>query len=125
MSDAIVLRGLRLLGTHGVLEEERHRAQPFEFDLELRTDLAEAGASDDLSSTLDYGEVLTLVGTIVTRERFALLEALAETVAARLLEHFGRLDSVVVNVRKLRPPVAVDLVSAGVRIERFRAEPEA
>ncbi|MDA8295997.1 MAG: dihydroneopterin aldolase [Actinomycetota bacterium] len=122
MSDVIVLRGLRLLGTHGVLEEERHRAQPFEFDLELRVDLAEAGANDDLASTLDYGAVLSLVEAIVTGERFALLEALAQTVAARLLDRFGRLESVVVSVRKLRPPVAVDLVSAGVRIERFREQ---
>lgn len=122
MSDVIVLRGLRLLGTHGVLEEERHRAQPFEFDLELRADLAEAGANDNLSSTLDYGAVLSLIEAIVTGERFALLEALAETVAARLLDGFGRLESVVVSVRKLRPPVAFDLVSAGVRIERFREQ---
>ncbi len=123
MSDAIVLRGLRLLGTHGVLEEEQRRAQPFEFDLELRASLAEAGTSDDLSSTLDYGAVLGVVAGIVASERFFLLEALAETVAARLLDRFGRLDSVLVSVRKLRPPVAADLVSAGVRIERFRDQP--
>lgn len=125
MSDAIVLRGLRLLGTHGVLEEEQHRAQPFEFDLELRADLAAAGIDDDLSLSLDYAAVLRLVEGTVSGERFALLEALAETVATRLLDRFTRLESVVVSVHKLRPPVPADLVSAGVRIERFRNHPGA
>jgi len=31
----IELRGLRLVGTHGVLAEEQERAQPFEVDLDL------------------------------------------------------------------------------------------
>ena len=45
--DVIELRGLRVMGTHGVLPEEHARAQPFEVDLDVEADLAIAGDSDD------------------------------------------------------------------------------
>ena len=48
MTDRIELRGLRVLGTHGVLPEERERAQPFEVDLDIDADLRPAGVSDAL-----------------------------------------------------------------------------
>jgi dihydroneopterin aldolase len=51
--DRIELRGLRALGTHGVLPEEKERAQPFEVDLALEVDLRPAGRSDALADTVD------------------------------------------------------------------------
>ena len=46
MPDHIELRGLRAVGTHGVLPEEHQRGQPFEVDLDVEVDLAAAGRSD-------------------------------------------------------------------------------
>lgn len=117
MSDRIELRELRVLGTHGVLAEERERPQPFAIDLELEVDLAAAAASDDLADTVDYGAVVGRVRALVERERFALLEALAGAIAALVLED-ERVRSVTVALRKLRPPVAADLGAAGVRLTR-------
>jgi dihydroneopterin aldolase len=118
--DEIQLRGLRVTGTHGVLDEERARAQPFEVDVDLSADLSPAGASDALVDTVDYGAVVALVAAIVGSERFALLEALAARIASAVLALDGRVASVTVTVRKLRPPVPVDLAHAGVRVTRAR-----
>jgi dihydroneopterin aldolase len=115
--DRIELRGLRAVGIHGDLPEEQTRAQPFEIDLELHLDLRAAGQSDDLNDTIDYGALAESVERIVTRERFQLLERLAERIADEV-RHDQRVDAVVVTVRKLRPPVAVDLASAAVTITR-------
>jgi dihydroneopterin aldolase/2-amino-4-hydroxy-6-hydroxymethyldihydropteridine diphosphokinase len=49
-----------------------------------------------------------------------LLEALAGALARELLGADGRVDRVAVTVRKLRPPVPLDLGSAGVRVELVR-----
>lgn len=119
MGDAIELRGLRVLGTHGALPEERERAQPFELDLDVEADLARAGRSDDLRDTLDYALVAEVVAKIVASERYALLERLASRVADVVLGD-DRVASVTVWVRKLRPPVPLDLDSAGVRVTRRR-----
>ncbi len=115
--DVIELRGLRVMGTHGVLAEEHVRAQPFEVDLDVEADLGPAGDSDDLAETLDYGAVAKVVSDVVAGPHLQLLETLATRIAdAVLADHRAR--SVTVTIRKLRPPVPLDLDSAGVRLTR-------
>lgn len=115
--DRVELRGLRLAGIVGVLAEEQARAQPLELDLDLVLPLAQAGASDQLDDTVDYGAVCDLVERVVAGGRPQLLEHLAQQVADAVLG-MGGVDEVMVAVRKLRPPVAQQLATAGVRITR-------
>jgi len=115
--DRIELRGLRALGTHGVLVEEQGRAQPFEVDLDVEADLRAAGRSDRLADTIDYGELAERVAAVISGERHALLERLAERIAETALQD-RRVTSVTVTLRKVRPPVPLDLASAGVRVVR-------
>ncbi|MCB0976844.1 MAG: dihydroneopterin aldolase [Acidimicrobiales bacterium] len=119
-SDVIELRGLRLVGICGALPEERDRPQPLEFDLDVVTDLAPSGASDALDDTVDYGALCDAVAGVVAAGRPQLLEHLADEVARTVLDLDDRIGSVVVAVRKLRPPVPHQLATSGVRIERSR-----
>jgi dihydroneopterin aldolase len=117
--DRIQLRGLRAIGTHGVLPEEKSRAQPFEIDLDLDVDLAPAGRSDLLSDTVDYAGIAeTAVGIVSGPSSFQLLEALAGAVADATLARDGRIAAVTVHLRKLQPPLAMDIATVGVRITR-------
>lgn len=119
MGDRIELRGLRFAAVHGVLPEEREEAQPFEVDVDLDADLGPAGRSDDLADTVDYAAVATAVATVMNGPPAALLEHLAELVAAAALDAAGgRAASVTVTVRKLRPPLSSEVAWAGVRITR-------
>ena len=112
------MRGLRVVGVHGALPEEEQRAQPFEVDLDLAADLTTAGTTDALADTIDYGLVVGVVERTVSHERHRLLERLAARIADEVLAVDPRIDKVTVTVRKLRPPVPVDLASAGVSITR-------
>lgn len=117
--DRIALRGLRVLGTHGVLPEEHGRAQPFEVDLEIVADLSPAGRSDALGETIDYGAVTAAVAAVVAGDHSDLLEHLAQRIADATFGVAGGLArQVVVTVRKLRPPVPFDLAVAEVMIRR-------
>jgi dihydroneopterin aldolase len=116
--DRIELRGLRVVGRHGVLPEERERSQPFEVDLDIETDLSQAGEDDDLTLTVDYGAVVQRVADVVADESYLLLEALADAIASAVLAEHGRVQAVTVRLRKLRPPVAHDLGSVAVSIRR-------
>jgi dihydroneopterin aldolase len=123
VGDSIELRGLRAVGVHGVLPEERERAQPFEVDLDLEVDMELAGASDDLGHTVDYGAVADSVVAEITGSHSDLLEHLAVRIARAAVRAGGdRVRSVTVSLRKLRPPVPLELASAGVRIHRARAD---
>lgn len=117
-SDQIELRGLHLVGICGALPEERVRAQPLEVDLDVEADLSRAGSSDALVDTVDYGALCDAVGRVVAEGAPQLLEHLAATVAAAVLDLDDRISAVTVSVRKLRPPVAHALATAGVRIRR-------
>jgi 7,8-dihydroneopterin aldolase/epimerase/oxygenase len=118
----IEIRGLRIMGTHGLLAEERTRAQPFEVDLDASLDLRAAAVSDDLADTVDYGDLVGIVVAVVSGPRFDLLEALTGAVARSILARDDRLEEVVVTIRKLRPPVPHHLESAGVTIRHRRAD---
>ena len=117
MTDRILIAGLRELGVHGVLPEEKSRPQPFQVDLELIVDAAAAGVSDDLDDTVDYGAVSEAVARVVSSESYDLLERLAARIA-EVCRSDPRVLGVVVEVRKLHPPVRATVDHVGVRIER-------
>jgi dihydroneopterin aldolase len=120
VTDAIEIRGLRVLGSHGALPGEQDRAQPFEIDLDVEVDAARAARTDERADAVDYGRLVAAAAGVVRGESRRLLETLAEAIAGALLEVPGVLGATV-TVRKLRPPVPEQLVSAGVRVSRRRA----
>jgi dihydroneopterin aldolase len=62
--------------------------------------------------------VVAAAAKVVGTERHRLLERMATRIAEEVLAVDPRIDAVTVTVRKLRPPVPVDLASAGVTISR-------
>ena len=117
--DKIILSGLRFHGYHGVAEAERQIGQKYEIDVELIADLSLAGKTDDLSQTIDYAQVVRRMIEIGTQQSFQLIEALAETIAAAILDQFP-IEEVRIIVKKLSPPIEDNLTYVGVEIHRNR-----
>ncbi|MGM0472053.1 MAG: dihydroneopterin aldolase [Bacillota bacterium] len=122
MADYIRLKGLKFYGYHGVLAEEKELGQRFIVDLALQTDLKPAGVSDDLTESINYAEVYEVTKQVVEGESYDLIEAVAESIAAKLLSEFTRIKQVQVQVKKPAAPVAGILDWAEVEIERERVE---
>ena len=120
MTDSIEIRDLRVMGVHGVLPEERERPQPFSVDVVAWVDTDAAQRSDDLADTVDYGALAHSAASVVGGPSCRLLEALAGRTATELLHLDPRLEVVEVTVRKLRPPLALDVASTGVTVRRSR-----
>jgi 7,8-dihydroneopterin aldolase/epimerase/oxygenase len=120
VTDRIEIRDLRVMGVHGVLDEERTRAQPFTLDIVAWVDTAMAQKSDDLADTVDYAALAQTAADVVGGRSYLLLEALAGRLADALLIADRRLEAVEVTVCKLRPPMALDVGSTGVRVRRAR-----
>jgi dihydroneopterin aldolase len=118
--DRIEIRDLRIMGVHGVLPEERDRAQPFSLDIVAWVDMTAAQRSDALGDTVDYGVLAQTAADVVGQRSFQLLEALAGRLADALLLTDSRLEAVEVTVRKVRPPLALHVASTGVRVLRSR-----
>jgi 7,8-dihydroneopterin aldolase/epimerase/oxygenase len=119
--DRILLEGMVFHGRHGTLPAERELGQPFVVDVELRLDLRPAGLSDDLTRTVDYGEVHKRAREIVEGPPVNLTETVAERIAAAVLEDHPTVDAVRVKVAK--PHVRLGdtvLTASAVEILRHR-----
>src|SRR4051794_26512671 len=92
--DRILLEGMVFHGRHGTLPAERELGQPFILDVELLLDLRSAGLSDDLTQTVDYGEVHRRAREIVEGPPVNLSETVAEKVAAAILEDHPPVEAV-------------------------------
>jgi len=81
-------------------------------------DVTAAGRTDSLADTVDYGAAAAVAERIVSGERHRLLERLATRIADDVCALDPRITAATVTVRKLRPPVPLDLAWAGVTITR-------
>lgn len=117
--DRIVLTDMVFHGRHGTLEAEHELGQPFVVSVELRLDLGPAGASDDLTKTVDYGEVHRTARDVVEGPPVQLIETLAERIATAALENHPAVEAVRVKVAK--PHVRLeDTVLSGSAVEVLR-----
>jgi dihydroneopterin aldolase len=121
VTDRIRLNEMVFFGYHGALPEERTIGQRFVVDVEVSADLKQAGTSDQLEDTVNYGELYAIAEDIVTGPPFNLLEAVAEQIASRILSQQPLVESVTVRLRKPGVPIPGSvLASSEVTIERAR-----
>ncbi len=116
--DQIIIENLEIFGYHGVFEEEAFLGQKFIVDARLYLDTRPAGQTDDLTQSLDYGEVCQFIKKLVETERYMLIEKIAEEIASGLLLTYDLLQKVEITVKKPWAPVRVHLDTVAVRIER-------
>lgn len=116
--DQIIIENLELFGYHGVFEEEAFLGQKFIVNARLYLDTRQAGQTDDLTQSLDYGEVCQFIKKLVETERYMLIEKIAEEIASGLLLTYDLLQKVEITVKKPWAPVRVHLDTVAVRIER-------
>jgi dihydroneopterin aldolase len=120
MPDRIRLTGLRARGRHGVYDFERAQGQDFVVDVVLELDLAQAAASDDVADTVHYGELAERLVAVVEGEPVALIETLAERLAAVCLAD-PRVEAADVTVHKPHAPIAHEFADVAVSIRRKKA----
>ncbi len=119
--DKITLTGLRVRGRHGVLAHERADGQEFVVDAVLWLDTRAAAAADELSLTADYGALADQLAAIVAGEPVALIETLAQRLAAQCLAA-PAVRAAEITVHKPAAPVAQRVADVSVTIRRSREE---
>ncbi|SEH60841.1 dihydroneopterin aldolase [Mycolicibacterium rutilum] len=121
MSDRIELRGLRVRGNHGVYEHERRDGQDFVIDITVWTDLRQAARTDDLTHTLDYGQLAQRAADIVAGPPRDLIETVAAEIADGVMSD-ERVTEVEVVVHKPSAPIPLTFADVAVVARRSRNE---
>ncbi len=119
--DQIRLTGIAATGYHGVHEFERREGQPFVADVVVHLDTRRAAASDDLTQTVDYGAIARQVHAVLAGEPAALVETVAERIAATVLANDG-VRAVDVAIHKPKAPIDVPFGDVVVAIRRDRTK---
>ena len=86
--DLVLIEGLEIRTVIGIYDWEREIRQTVRLDIEMAWDISKAGQSDDIVDTLDYKAVSKRLIEFVEKSSFGLIEKLAESCAAILLQEF-------------------------------------
>lgn len=105
---------------HGVMKEEHRIGGRYEVDVIMRLDFQQAAEQDDLDATVDYGSVYNVIRTLVTNNKFYLIERLAYLIGKAVMQQFTIVQSAEVTVRKVNPPVGGTCDKAEAVFEIFR-----
>ncbi len=119
MTDRLSIRGLRVRGTHGVLDSERADGQEFSVDATLEVDTRPAAASDELADTVDYGTLAGRLADVVAGPPVDLIERLAQQLADVCLAD-PRVAAVEITVHKPHAPIPLPFDDVTLTIRRER-----
>lgn len=116
----IKIRGLEASACHGVNAEEKIKPQRFVFDADIYADFYDAAKSDDLTLTINYSKLCSLIVKVTVENSFNLIETLAYECAFAVMESFGLARKISLTVKKPEAPLKVrfESVEAEVALER-------
>ena len=117
--DKIIVKDLEIYAFHGVNQQEKDLGQKFLVSLELYLDLKEAGESDNLNKTISYATVCSDISKEFEKNKYNLIEKVAEETASFILTKYDLVEGVKVLIKKPWAPIGKSLQYAGVEIERF------
>ncbi|MDO5759389.1 MAG: dihydroneopterin aldolase [Bacteroidota bacterium] len=108
----IEIKNMEFYGFHGCFEEERKIGTHFLVDISFETDSTMAETTDNVEDTVDYSKVYLLIKEEMQKSSH-LLEHIARRIINRVKREFSQISNIVVNVKKLNPPVGgkMDYVS--------------
>lgn len=109
----IKLNNIRVHAQHGCLKEESIIGSDYRVDLEISADLSKPSKTDQLSDTVDYVHL----NTIIKQEmaiKSKLLEHVAKRILNRIFSEINTISSATVSVSKINPPIGGDVESVSV-----------
>lgn len=115
----IKLKNIRTYSYHGCLIEESKIGSDYSVDLEIKADLEESAATDDLQDTVDYVHL----NRIVVEEmavRSNLLEHAAQRIINRIFKEIEAVSRIKLGVSKLNPPIGGDVEAVTIEMKEYR-----
>ncbi|EMN4128995.1 MULTISPECIES: bifunctional dihydroneopterin aldolase/7,8-dihydroneopterin epimerase [Providencia] len=113
--DIVFIEQLSVITTIGIYDWEQEIEQKLVLDIEMGWDNKRASRSDKVKDCLDYAQISQAIITHVSKNKFGLVERVAEEVAQLLLNDFC---SPWVRIKVAKPGAVARAKSVGVVIER-------
>ncbi len=118
--DVILIDGLEFYAYHGASDQEQTVGHRYVVHAKLYVNTIVAGETDNLTDTVSYSRVAKRIVEVGTQNKFRLLEALSARLVKTVFEEFPLVQSVLLRVEKVCPPMNAIVASVGVEIIRHR-----
>lgn len=115
--DKLIIGDLSFYGHCGITSGEQETGQRFSLDIEIIADMSVPARTDDLKDAFDYAAISKRMVEIGNKERFHLIEKMAERFADVVIREF-RAPRVRIRLRKIHPPIEAILGYSSVEFER-------
>lgn len=119
----VYIRGLEFYAYHGVPAEERVIGHRYRVDVELRV-TASATMSDQISGTVDYGDVAMFIVKQAQGVQVNTLERLGHLLTELVMDRYPTVNWMKIKIEKPFPPAPIIAEAVGVELERDRFEIE-
>lgn len=116
--DFIKITNLKVFAHHGVFPEETRDGQDFYVNAKLFLDCRKAGKTDNLSDSLNYGEVSHFITDFLQDHTYKLIESVAEQLAEAMLLSMPVLKGVEVELCKPHAPIGLPFENVSVTMKR-------
>lgn len=116
--DRINIKNLEIFANHGAFPEETKLGQKFQVSCTLYLDTREAGKTDDLEKSVNYGTICHLIKQQMEEHTFLLIEAVSEHLARAILKFDMRIRQVDLEIKKPWAPIGLPLDTVSVQITR-------
>lgn len=104
MKSYILLEDVRFYSNHGVFEQENKVGNTFIINLKIGFDITQASKSDDISDTINYGEVYEVINKEMQKPS-KLIEHVAKRIVDSLRNKFPEIDNIELKLSKQNPPI--------------------
>lgn len=113
ISSYITLQEIHFYAYHGVAAQETKVGNDYVIYLKIKTDLSQAGTSDEVEDTINYAHLVDAM-----KQEMAipskLLEHVGHRIICRLFEQFPTIEAIDLKLQKRNPPMGADIESAGI-----------
>lgn len=114
--DKIKIEGIEIFAYHGLFKEEAKNGQLFIIDCEFNVDTS--GCNEDINKTVHYGEVTMDIVEFVTKNRYDLLESLANNLVKLLLSKYTLMTELSITIHKPNAPIEAEFSDIALTVRR-------
>ena len=116
--DQIRISNLEIFCHHGVYKEENVLGQKFLVSVVLYADLSVAAKNDDLTKSVNYGEVCHFIKKEMESYTYKLIETLTEKIARKILVNFPLVEKIKLEIKKPWAPILLPIETVSVVMKR-------
>lgn len=107
----IIVKNYKAKTILGIYPEEKLQAREILISLTICFDGKKAAKSDNISNTIDYDLIGSLIDKLTLNKEYDLIEALVSVIGNKLIKQFSLIDKVIVNIAKPNILEKAELVS--------------